>query len=243
MAHGVTTEWEDIHVRLGNYEERPKETTQAELTKEAIEKVEQHDPLAKKNIEELKEMEDDFEDDFLEQYKKKRLEEIKNLSMRPQYGDVREISKQDYINEVNNAPKDVYVILHLHQDYVDVSGRLNMIFEELAKAYKTYKFLRIRADRCIENFPDTKVPTVIIYYNGELKHNIVKIDKEIGALSFGSVEKFLKKIQVLPKGENDEEYDDYGKFMLRRNVKERDADRSDSDEDDREYLSTTFKKI
>jgi len=243
MAHGVTTEWEDIHVRLGNYEAREKETTQAELTKQAMDKVEQQDPLAKKNIEELKEMEDDFDDDFLEKYKQKRLEEIKTLSMKPQYGDLREISKQDYVNEVSNAPKEVFVILHLHQDYVEISGRLNMIFEEMAKAYKTYKFLRIRADRCIENFPDTKVPTVIIYYNGELKHNIVRIDKEIGTLTYGSVEKFFKKIQVFPKGEDDEDNEDYGKFLLRRNVVDRDADRSDSDDDDRQYVRTTFKKI
>lgn len=27
MANGVTTEWEDIHVKLGNYVEREKVTT------------------------------------------------------------------------------------------------------------------------------------------------------------------------------------------------------------------------
>lgn len=27
MANGVTSQWEDIHVKLGNYEERPKVET------------------------------------------------------------------------------------------------------------------------------------------------------------------------------------------------------------------------
>lgn len=31
MANGVTTEWEDIHVKLGNYEERPKSPKMKEL--------------------------------------------------------------------------------------------------------------------------------------------------------------------------------------------------------------------
>lgn len=245
MAHGVTSEWEDIHVKLGNWEARPTEISQAELNKQAIEKAEQFDPLANKNLEELKELEDDFDDDFLEQYKKKRLEEIKSASLKPQFGDVVEISKQDYVNEVTNAPKDVYVILHLHQDYVESSCRLDMIFGELAKNYIHHKFLRIKADRCIEKFPDAKVPTLIIYKSGDLLHNIIKVDKEIGNLNYGGVESYLKKIKIFPKTEDDEaaEKEDYGKFMLRRNFVDREADRSDSEDDDREYMTSTFKKI
>lgn len=245
MAHGVTSEWEDIHVRMGNWEARPKETPQHELNIQAIDKAEQHDPIANKNIEELKEIEDEFDDDFLEQYKQKRLEEIKVMSQKPQFGTVEEISKQDYVNEVTNAPKDVFVVLHLHQDYSEVSSRLNLILIELAKVHKTVKFLRIKADRCIENFPDTKVPTTIIYKSGELLHNIIRVDKEIKTMNYGGVEAFLKKVGVVPKadGEDDEENEDYGKFMLKRNVKDREEDRSDSEDDDREYMTTTFKKI
>lgn len=245
MAHGVTSEWEDIHVKMGNWEARPQETPQHVLNKEAIGKAEQHDPIANKDIEELKDMEDDFDDDFLEQYKQKRLEEIKVMSQKPQYGTVEEISKQDYVNEVTNAPKDVFVVLHLHQDYSDVSSRLNMIFIELARLHTTIKFLRIKADRCIEGFPDVKVPTLIIYKSGELLRNIIRVDKEIVNMNLGGVERFLKKVGVLPKalGEDDEENEEYGKFMLKRNVKDREEDRSDSEDDDREYMTTTFKKI
>lgn len=45
MAYDVTTEWDDIHVKLGNYEPRPKETTQSELTQQALEKCEKYDPF------------------------------------------------------------------------------------------------------------------------------------------------------------------------------------------------------
>ena len=244
MAHGVTSEWEDAHVKLGNWEAREKETPQYVLNQEAQDKAEQIDPLAKKDIEELKEMEDDFEDEFLEKYKQLRLEEIKAQSQKPQYEGLREISKQDYVNEVTNAPKGVYVLLHLHQDYVEPSERLGMILYQLSKNYPTYKFLKIKADRCIENFPDVKVPTLIIYKDGDLKHNVVRIDKETKVITYASIEKFLKKIAVFPKTEDDDdEEEDQSKFMLRRNFVDRDADRSDSDEDDRGYSNTTFKKI
>lgn len=48
------------------------------MTKEAIEKVEGYDPLAHKNLEELNELEDEFEDVFLEQYKAKKIAELKS---------------------------------------------------------------------------------------------------------------------------------------------------------------------
>lgn len=65
MANGVTTEWEDIHVKLGNYAPREKETPQHELNKiaqETFEKVED------KKVD--SDFEDDFsDDDFFEKYK------------------------------------------------------------------------------------------------------------------------------------------------------------------------------
>lgn len=65
MANGITSEWEDIHVRLGNYIPREKVTPEWEKNKEEIEKVEGYDPLSKKTDEELDDLEDDLDDDFL----------------------------------------------------------------------------------------------------------------------------------------------------------------------------------
>ena len=63
MAHGVSSEWEDIHVKLGNYLPREKQTTNDELEKIAIETLEKYDPLEKKTLDELKELEDDEDED------------------------------------------------------------------------------------------------------------------------------------------------------------------------------------
>ena len=76
MAYGVSTQWDDIHIKLGNYPEREKIKPQSEFSKEAIVKMEEHVD----SDEELRElMEDDLlDDDFLESYKAKRLQQMEN---------------------------------------------------------------------------------------------------------------------------------------------------------------------
>jgi len=49
---------------------------------------------------------------------------------------------------------------------------LNQHLEAISKEYPEVKFIKILSTRCIENFPDSNVPCVIIYKNGELKNNI-----------------------------------------------------------------------
>jgi hypothetical protein len=247
MANGVTTEWEDAHVKLGNYEAREKEVSQAELTKQEIEKAETLDPLANKNLEELKELEDDFEDDFMKQYTEKRKKEMEAQSKRLQFGYVNEISKEDYVREVTEASKEVTVLLHLYQDYNEPSVKINQLLTTLSQKYPTIKFLKSRATKCVENFPDSKVPTFIIYKNGAITNaNTNNVDKQLKVLSTENLEYFLKKIGTIPLEEG-EELDEleakYSKFILKKSTKDKDEDRSDSDDDDRGYISTGFKRV
>jgi hypothetical protein len=80
MANGVTTEWEDIHVKLGNYAPRPYEKPQSEYTTEAIEKLESYNPLEKKTLEELEGMEDDLDEGIFEEYRRKKMAEMEEKS-------------------------------------------------------------------------------------------------------------------------------------------------------------------
>lgn len=246
MANGVTSEWEDIHVKLGNYVERPKETPEHVKTKAAIERAEMVDPLEHRNLEELKELEDEFEDEFLRTYMDKRKKELEELAKKPKFTGIREISKQDYIEEVTNAPKGTYVVLLLFQDYNEESILLNQKLNELALAYPTVKFLKIVATRCIENFRDADVPTLIIYLDGTLRHNLIRVHKMLKEISKKSVEWLLKDKGVIPKDDDDDEdTEKYGKFILKKNVvSRRDNNSDDSDSDDgKEYISNRFKRI
>lgn len=173
MANGVTTEWEDIHVKLGNYLPREKDATTQEVEKIIIEKLEKYDPLENKNLEELKELEDDEDEEVLRKYKEKRLQEMKEFASKPKYGNLLEIRKQDYVAEVTNAPKDVFVVLHLYQSYIQASNILTNIFQMLAKKFPLVKFINIQATNCCEGFKDSNVPSVLIYKNAELIRQLI----------------------------------------------------------------------
>jgi hypothetical protein len=83
MANGVTTQWEDIHVKLGNYTAREHKPDGEELFEQNMELIEDYDPMEEKKLEELDEMDDDYEDEFMKQYREKRLAELKEEHGRP----------------------------------------------------------------------------------------------------------------------------------------------------------------
>ena len=151
MANHVTTEWEDIHVKLGNYLPREKEETNDEIEKKVIESIQNYDPLDKKTLNDLNEMDDFENDEILKKYKEKRLKELKEFNSKPHFGKLFELRKQDYIQEVTNAPKDVYVILLLYQNYIEDCLVLSKILEKLAQRFILVKFMRIIATDCISS--------------------------------------------------------------------------------------------
>ncbi len=74
MAYDVTTEWDDIHRKLGNYEPLPEVTPQEQFVKENILKLEE---LGEKD--KLNKSGSDFDSDdeeFFEEYKRKKLESL-----------------------------------------------------------------------------------------------------------------------------------------------------------------------
>ena len=57
MANHVTTEWEDIHVKLGNYVPTEKQTESNDKIQEmAIEAMQNYDPLENKTVEQLQQL-------------------------------------------------------------------------------------------------------------------------------------------------------------------------------------------
>jgi hypothetical protein len=48
-------------------------------------------------------------------------------------------------------------------------------WRELAKRFGDVKFCQMRADLCIEGYPDKNTPTVLIYKDGDIKRQIVTL--------------------------------------------------------------------
>lgn len=71
--------------------------------------------LENKTLDELDELEDEEDEKILLEYRKRRIAEMQELANKSKYGEVVEISAQDYIQEVNKAGEDIWVILHLYK--------------------------------------------------------------------------------------------------------------------------------
>lgn len=240
MANHVTTEWEDIHVKLGNYlpSEVPKESLD-KLEEVAREAIENYDPLDHKNLDELDELEDEEDEEVLRKYKEKRLKEMKEFASRPHYGKVREISKQDYVQEVTNAPKGVYVILHLYKDYIMDCKIMDKIFDSLARRFVLVKFLRIEANSCIEGFTDNNAPGVIIYKDGNLIKQMFPANKFFGGagkMTEAKVEWILGTMKIIKSEvdddpfENEDSWFSYEKMGLKKKKEKEDFESDSEDE-------------
>lgn len=165
------TEWNDILRAHGIIPERPKSPTEElEQALEAAVVKQYENRLENKTLAELNELEDDEDEDFLEEYKLKRFQEIQSLQSRAKYGRVFHVTKPEYEDEVTKASQDAFVVLHMSLQLAVQSRLLSLIMVTLAGRFPEIKFAEIPANRCVENYPEANCPTLIIYH----KTNIVK---------------------------------------------------------------------
>ena len=78
MVHGVTTEWDDIQVKMGNYKPLPKQPTNDEIFQEVTDGLEYYDNRAimtDKQLGAKAEDDIDFDDDdeFMQEYRAMRM--------------------------------------------------------------------------------------------------------------------------------------------------------------------------
>lgn len=124
-------------------------------------------------LDELDELEDSEDEQILLQYRNKRIAEMKALAEKQKYGSVREISGQDYIDEVNKAGDDIWVVLHLYKQGIQLCALINQFMSALATRFPETKFLKSIASTCIPNFPEKNLPSIFIYYEGQIKKQII----------------------------------------------------------------------
>lgn len=179
---GSSTQWDDIQRKLGNLPEKPPAFKPPSFTPASDEDSIPKDKswIDEKNEEELENLEDDLDDDrFLEEYRKKRLAEIREAAKIARFGSVIPISGSDFVREVSQAPPDVWVVVILYKDGYQECGVLMRCLDELATRYPATKFVKIISTDCIPNYPDCNLPTLLVYNNGAVKANYV------GLHSFG----------------------------------------------------------
>ncbi|WEW60557.1 Proteolipid protein 2 [Emydomyces testavorans] len=217
------TEWNDILRKHGIIPEKPPSPTP--IIEEAIldaRRREHENRLEDKDLDELAELEDEEDEEFLEIYRKKRLEELSRLQRTSIHNQVYPLQKPDYSREVTEASSQYFVLVNLTSMNTNVeSWILSDIWRQLAEKYGDIKFCEMRANMCIEGYPEKNTPTILIYKDGDIKKQIVTLgelngpktrveDIEQVLVSLGALnenDSRLKKRSATPKdASSDEEY-------------------------------------
>lgn len=232
------TEWNDILRKHNIIPEKPKDPEPAiqEALVDAIQRA--HDNrLEDKDLDELAELEDDEDEAFLEQYRQKRMAEINALTKKSKFGSVYPLQKVDFTREVTEASKEAYVFVFLSSSTDgNVESRvLGEVWRELAQKYGDVKFCQMRADMCIEGYPERNCPTILVYRNGDIARQIVTLGELQGVRTkLADLEQVLVQVGAVKEGDTrmrrpqvDDEDESHGRRGLGQSTKAT----ADSDDD------------
>lgn len=133
--------------------------------------------LEGKDLDELDDLEDEEDEQFLEQYKRQRMAELSTTTRNSIFNQVYYLQKPDYAKEVTEASTSafVFVLLVSSLGTNTESALLTNIWRELAVKFGDVKFCQMRADLCIEGYPEKNTPTILVYKDEDIKRQIVTL--------------------------------------------------------------------
>ena len=97
------------------------------------------------------------------------------------YNQVYPLQKPDYPKDVTEASNKTFVLVHLASSVgSNIESRLlTELWREMARKFGDMKFCEIRADLCIEGYPERNTPTILVYRDGDIKKQVVTL-KDLG---------------------------------------------------------------
>ena len=123
---------------------------------------------------------DSDEEAFLEELRKTRLREMMGNMNKPMFGNVREVSSADFLEEIDSEDVRVLVIVHLYEPSVNSCTRMNRFIEEIARSMSSIKFLRMHASRNEIELDRMTLPILNIYRGGKSVTVLAGIAEELG---------------------------------------------------------------
>lgn len=108
----------------------------------------------------------------------KRLAELSKLQKTSLFGQVYPLQKVDYAREVTEASNSAFVLVNLTSMGGNVESRvLTELWRQLAAKFGDIKFCEIRADMCIEGYPEKNTPTILVYKDTEIKRQLITLQQ------------------------------------------------------------------
>ncbi|KAJ2719484.1 hypothetical protein GGI07_005182 [Coemansia sp. Benny D115] len=124
-------------------------------------------------------LDDQDDETIFAEYRNKRMTEMNQVAERIGLGTLKDVTPDEYVDIVDKQDDTGIHVLVLLVDSGDVSRRIGQCIGQLAAEFRQTVFLRVAAEEC--GFEDASVvPIVLVYRNGELKHNLVRVTDRIG---------------------------------------------------------------
>ncbi|XP_056393930.1 phosducin-like protein isoform X1 [Hyla sarda] len=146
----------------------------------------------------------DDDEDFLEQYRKQRIEEMKQQLCQSQvYKQVFDIqSGQEFLDSVDKEHKNTVVIILIYEDEIPGAEAASGSLICLASEYPGVKFCKVKSSLLgtSSRFTKNALPALLVYKSGELVGNFVRITDQLGDDFFAvDLEAFLHECSLLPE--------------------------------------------
>ncbi|XP_053329728.1 phosducin-like protein [Spea bombifrons] len=147
---------------------------------------------------------DEDDEDFLQQYRKQRIEEMKKQLCHSQlFKYVFDISSgEEFLDTVDKEHKNTLVMILIYEDDVRGSESMNGSIICLANEYPGVKFCRVKSSLLgtSTKFSENALPALLVYKAGELIGNFVRITDQLGDDFFAvDLEAFLHECGLLPE--------------------------------------------
>ncbi|KAI5754959.1 hypothetical protein M8J77_012935 [Diaphorina citri] len=197
------TQWNDILRAKGIIPQKEKEVTEDDIVNLVEQTVKEKQGKGEKelgdmDLDDLDELEDEEDERVLQEYRRKRIAEMKAMAEKSRFGRVLEINGDTYVQEVNNAGEGIWVVLHLYRQGIPLCSLINNHLSELAAKFPTTKFIKSISTTCIPNYPDKNLPTLFIYFEGKMQSQMVGPDEFRTNLSCDELEYILGQSKAVP---------------------------------------------
>ncbi|MBN3302474.1 phosducin-like protein [Amia ocellicauda] len=147
--------------------------------------------------------EDNDDEDFLQQYRKQRIDEMRRqLYSGKRFERVFELaSGEGFLETVDKEGKGTMVMIHIYEEDIPACEAMTGSLICLAAEYPLVKFCRVKSSviGASARFTGNALPALLVYKAGDLIGNFVRITDQLGEDFFAvDVEAFLQEYGLLP---------------------------------------------
>lgn len=148
------------------------------------------------SLDQLDAHEDVIDDDDLSRLRAQRLADMKAQSRANRFGQLYQVGQTDYKTAITDASHASPVVVHLMEHGSQDCALLNQCLGEVARRFPAVKFVRVVASEAMEKFPRQNCPTVLVYRNGQIVGQFVKLSAWAGPKTNADVVEWVLAKQV-----------------------------------------------